>query len=80
MPEEFPFTHILAKKQSNLEASFQKQKYFCTAAGDKNQVPTFLVASQAPPAMTCLRQQNFVEFHFCIVAPKSASGMNLGTN
>lgn len=49
----------------------QKRKYFCIADGDKNQVPTFLVAPQAPQAITCLRQQNFLQFHFCIVAPQN---------
>lgn len=80
MPEEFPFTHIPAKETFQSRSFFRKRTYFCIADGDKNQVPTFLVVSQAPQAITCLRQQNFLQFHFCIVAPKSASGTNMGTN
>lgn len=69
---------FLPKKHSNLEASFEKWTYFCIADGDKNQVSTFIVVSQAPPAITCLRQQNFLQFLFCIIASQISFGHESG--
>lgn len=78
MPEEFPFTHILAVETFQSRSFFRKRTYFCIADGDKNQVPTFIVVSQAPPAITCLRQQNFLQFHFCIIASQISFGHESG--